>query len=324
VAFGVTGVRDLGGDFKRVAAWRDAIETGKATGPHVVASGPSVSGRTQDEDHAPVIVAHDASEARQAFDQLLDLDVDLIHIMPDLPRDAYFALAEQARHWEIPFAGEVPAGVTLREALNARQRSLEHLSGISKMVSTDPEAVEFFEQCALRGISLSPVLVWWRRAGHSGDEKLKIDPRLKYVPESIRKTWPEMNAESPEATAAQVEGLYRLVALMKRTSVEVLAGTDTGDPYTIPGATLHDELEELVAAGMEPHQALEAATIAPARFLGWSEVMGNIEKGKVADLVLLGANPLEDIKNTRKIVGVSARGKYYARKDLDGILAGVR
>ena len=80
-------------------------------------------------------------------------------------------------------------------------------------------------------------------------------------------------------TGKQIDGIYRLVSLATRTKIEVLAGTDTGDPYTIPGATLHDELEQLVAAGMSPHQALEAATIAPARFLEWDEQMGTIEKG---------------------------------------------
>jgi imidazolonepropionase-like amidohydrolase len=101
----------------------------------------------------------------------------------------------------------------------------------------------------------------------------------------------------------------------------VLAGTDTGDPYTIPGATLHDELEQLVAAGLTPHQALVAATIAPARFLEYDDAMGTIEPSKVADLVMLDANPLIDIKNTRKITAVFARGKYYSRRRLDEILA---
>ena len=94
----------------------------------------------------------------------------------------------------------------------------------------------------------------------------------------------------------------------------MLAGTDTGDPYTIPGATLHDELEQLVAAGLTPHQALEAATIAPARFLEWDDAMGTIERGKLADLVMLDANPLEDIRNTRKIAAVFARGQYFSRR----------
>jgi imidazolonepropionase-like amidohydrolase len=176
----------------------------------------------------------------------------------------------------------------------------------------------------LREVSLSPNLVAWRRMARLDDERLRSDSRLRYVPEAIRKSWPEMSSEDPDATPQQVETIYHMVSLMTRTNVEVLAATDTGDPYTIPGATLHDELEQLVAAGMEPHQALRAATLAPARFLGWDEAMGTIEKGKVADLVLLNANPLEDIKNTRRIEAVVSRGKYYSRKNLDAILSAVR
>ena len=166
------------------------------------------------------------------------------------------------------------------------------------------------------------------------DQKLMSDPSLKYVPAAIRRGWAvesrndrspagEGNGESA-GSPAQVQGAYRLVRLMKRTKVEVLAGTHTGDPYTVPGATLHDELEQLVAAGLTPGQALETATLAPARLLAWDHAMGTVEKGKVADLVLLGANPLEDIRNTRKVDGVFTRGKYYSRTDLDAILAAVQ
>ncbi|MGD1095726.1 MAG: amidohydrolase family protein, partial [Bryobacteraceae bacterium] len=243
---------------------------------------------------------------------------------PELSRDAYFALAEQARHWGLRLVGQVPPGVTAREAIEARQRNFEHLFGISKAVATDQEAVDFFERCALREVTLSPNLVFWRRAAHLDDSKLRNDTRLRYVPEAIRRSWPEMISESADASPEQVETMYHLVSLMTRTNVDVLAGTDTGEPYTIPGATLHDELEELVAAGMEPHQALRAATLAPARFLGWDEAMGTIEKGKVADLVLLNANPLQDIRNTRRIEAVVSRGKYYSRKNLDAILAAVK
>jgi imidazolonepropionase-like amidohydrolase len=322
IAFGVTGVRDMGSDFKRTSAWRDAIEHGTAVGPHILTSGPPVDGRPSDNDKLPVIVAQNAKEARAAFDTLWDMNVDFIKVLSGLSRESYLALAEQARHWHVPLEGHIPTAVSAWDAIEARQRSIEHLFGVMKSVSTDEEAIDFFEQCAVRGVAISPSLVLWQRMAHQADERLKSDARLKYVPESIRKSWPELkDDEDGAAIRKQIDRIYRLVSLATRTKIVVLAGTDTGDPYTIPGATLHDELEQLVAAGMTPHQALEAATIEPARFLEWDEQMGTVEKGKVADLVMLDANPLEDIRNTRKIAAVFARGRYFSRRDLDALLA---
>jgi imidazolonepropionase-like amidohydrolase len=323
VAFGVTGVQDMGSDFSRVSAWRSAIESGKAIGPHIVTPGPPVTEQPSGDEKLPTLVARTPEEARKAFDQLWDMDVDFVKVLDGLSRDAYFALAEQARHWHMRLEGHVPRSVTAWEAINVRQRSLEHLFGVTKSVSTDDEALDLFEKCALGGVRISPTLVLWQRMAHTADDRLKSDPRLKYVPESIRKTWPELKDENGDSYKKQIESIYRLVSVATRTKVEILAGTDTGDPYTIPGATLHSELEQLVAAGMTAHQALAAATIAPARFFEREDTMGSIEKGKVADLVLLEANPLEDIRNTRKISAVFSRGKYFSRRDLDTILSGV-
>ena len=287
VAFGVTGVQDMGSDFSRVSAWRDAIEQGKAIGPHVITSGPPVDGQASEEEKLPVLIARTPDEARQAFDKLWDMDVDFIKVLSGLSRDAYFALAEQARHWDMRMVGHVPSSVTAWEAIEARQRSLEHLFGVMQAVSTDAEAVRFFEACAVRGVRITPTLTMWRRSSRD------------------------------------YERVARLAGLTTQTKVEVLAGTDTGDPGTLPGATLHDELEELVKAGFSPHQALRAATVAPAEFLGWES--GTVEKGMAADLVLLDANPLVDIANTRKIVGVVVRGKYFSRGELErqaGLKAG--
>lgn len=321
LAFGVTGVQDMGSDFTRTNAWRQAIESGKAAGPHILTSGPPVSGSESSDPKLPVLVARSPQEARKAFDQLWDLNVDFIKVLPGVSSDAYFALAEQARHWHLRLEGQVPTSITAWEAIRERQATLEHLSGVMKAVSGDEEALNFFEQSALRGVRITPMLVAWQRMAHLHDDALKNDPRLKYVAESIRKTWPELEDDASPEIKQQIEGAYRLTGLSTQTKIEVLAGTDTGDPYTIPGATLDDELEQLVAAGMTPHQALEAATINPARFFDWDEVMGTIEKGKVADLVMLDANPLEDIRNVRKVRAVFAQGKYFSRRDLDLILA---
>jgi imidazolonepropionase-like amidohydrolase len=107
---------------------------------------------------------------------------------------------------------------------------------------------------------------------------------------------------------------------MHRAGVQFMSGTDSPAPYVIPGYSLHQELQWLVKSGFTPAQALQAATIDPATFLVELDKYGVVEKGHVADLVLLEANPLEDIGNTKKIAGVILAGKYYSRKDLEKLL----
>jgi imidazolonepropionase-like amidohydrolase len=319
VAFGVTGVQDMGSDFTKVSQWRDEIEKSGAPGPHIITSGPPLDGGPSDDPKLPVLVTRTADQARQAFDQLYKMDVDFIKVLSRLPREAYFAIAEQARHWDLRMVGHIPSTVTAQEAVEARQKSLEHMFGITKSVNTDEEAVKFFERCTLTGTRISPTLVLWLRMSHIDDTALMSDPRLDVVPSAIRNTWPDVSDDS-YSLKIQIWRIYRLVALAKRAKTEILAGTDTGDPYVVPGAALHDELEQLVQAGLTPREALEAATLAPTRFFETEKEMGAIEKGKLADMVLLNGDPLHDIRNVRKIEGVFTHGRFYTRQDLDAIL----
>lgn len=272
LAFGVTGIRDPGGDYLRAAESRLEIQKGRAIGPRIVASGRAVGGR----------LAPTAQTARQAFDRLFGDSVDFIQILPDLSREAYLALAEQARHWRLRFDGAVPADVSPLDAVNARQGIIEGLSNLGAL--TQETVIQFFQRCAMMGTRISPLL-----------------------------------SESPTSSR-----LYQLTALAERYKVQLLAGTGSTDAYSAGHTNLQNELVQLVAAGLSPREALESATLAPARLLGWDRVMGSVETGKIADLVLLDGNPLEDIGNTRRIAGVFAQGRYYSRNDLDGMLAGGR
>jgi imidazolonepropionase-like amidohydrolase len=112
----------------------------------------------------------------------------------------------------------------------------------------------------------------------------------------------------------------QIVGVMQQSGVGILAGTDTANPYIFPGFSLHDELGYLVQAGLTPMEALQAATFSPARFMGREKDLGTIEAGKLADMVLLYANPLDDIANTRKIWAVVYNGKLYPREALDQML----
>jgi len=130
------------------------------------------------------------------------------------------------------------------------------------------------------------------------------------------------NSSDEEVAALKTEAArdLELVKAMQSAGVLFMAGSDGPDPYVIPGFSLHEELEWLVKGGFTPAQALQSATLKPAQFLGKTDKYGVVEPGRVADLVLLDENPLEDIRNTRKIFGVVANGKYYSRQDLDTML----
>jgi imidazolonepropionase-like amidohydrolase len=160
---------------------------------------------------------------------------------------------------------------------------------------------------------------------------LAQDPRLKYVPAGVRKNWDEgrrqnlahQTEEEYEMRRKLVQSSLSVVKQMYLGGVPIMAGTDTTAPNVLPGFSLHEDLVDLVEAGLTPLAALQAATIKPAEFLGRTAEQGTIVPGKRADLVLLDANPLHDIRNTQKIDTVLVNGKLLNRGDLDALLGQV-
>jgi imidazolonepropionase-like amidohydrolase len=156
------------------------------------------------------------------------------------------------------------------------------------------------------------------------------DTRLKCLSKAIRAKWedgyykgfpPPARAAMVNLTRVQFDESKRLVGLMNRVGVHILAGTDTMNPQCFPGFGIHDELALLVAAGLSPLAALQAATRNAAQFMGQIHRRGTIEVGKAADLVLLDKDPLADIHNTRTIEAVVLGGRFFSRAALDAMLA---
>jgi hypothetical protein len=169
----------------------------------------------------------------------------------------------------------------------------------------------------------TPTLTMLQRMYYQFDADPKDDVRNTLIPVSISKTWGDpvdeeknLSAGARSYTKKIFARSLQLTASMQRAGVGILAGTDTGDPFTYPGATLHDELALLVRAGLTPMEALQAATRNPGRFLNLDSSLGTVEKGKLADLVLLSANPLDDIHNTRRIEAVIVSGVLFDKKQL--------
>jgi imidazolonepropionase-like amidohydrolase len=358
LANGITGVRDMGGDLDVLLAWKREVESEGLLGPHIVASGPFLvgSGKKTAEQY-PVT---DAAEARAAVRDLKKRGADFIKIISLPSKDVFFAVADEATKQNIPFAGHLPFQVSALEASNAGMRSIEHLlySAFSLSFSSREEdlrqrlvaaeqkgdsvaweqiahqadatystekANALLETLKKNGTWVTPTLASLDITSHPENWKTD-DPLLDFVPPALAKQWRDsfddlQMKERAAWLARQAANDWKLTGELHRARISLLVGSDSLDPFVFTGDSLHKELAELVSAGLTPSDALQAATRGAAQFLGRERDFGAIESGKMADLVLLDANPLEDIGNTRKIAAVIRGGNYLDRAALDKLLA---
>lgn len=226
--------------------------------------------------------------------------------------------AETRRFLEKGVQNQNPPPAEFVKAFFASQKKIIHSFD-------DSLATSLCAHFARNGTWQCPTLVSNRASALADlDSEFRSDERLKYVPESIKQNWLQPNRRMGGLTPDERRQNYalkqELVGKMDKAGVDLLAGTDLGTPYIYAGFSLHDELREMVAAGLSPLAALQSATIKPARFMGRLDSLGTIEAGKLADVVLLEANPLENISNTKLIYAVVANGRFLVRATLDGFL----
>jgi len=356
IANGVTGVRDMFGppDANKFRAEQAAKHL---VSPHIYLGSPIVDGKP------PVwpdsIAVENADEARKAVDEQKQRGADFIKVYSLLSREAYFAIIDEAKRKNIPVAGHVPNSITVLEAAEAKQESMEHLVGIGlgcssretelrpKIQAASPTGIEFDaltlaalqsysdERCkavfsALRKNGNWPVstLVAWRAIGFLNDPQFTSDNRVRYFSGDFR-DWMtgKADARMKEWSASEF-GIRRavfseqskLTGELFRAGVHMLAGTDSGNAFCFPGFSLHDELALLVESGVTPLGALQIATRNPALFMNATDKYGSVTVGKIADLVLLDADPLKDIHNTTKISEVFLSGKEFNRAALNQLL----
>jgi len=352
IANGVTGVRDMGGDVPVLMEWRKEIASGQIVGPRMVISGPMLDAYLPNGKlrFPSSIAVSTPATAVAAVDSLKAQGVDFIKVQSVISHDAYLAAAAEAHKQGLPIVGHVPDKVRIHEVVEAGQKSIEHLMGIFEGCSTEEDkfikgegnlklllTTQDQQRCESLIKLLAQNHTWqvptlaWQRGGTFLDQRdLKHDPLDKYVPAYWRDvTWrrftDEMMPDLLRDPLALRQDYFahnlQMVGAMHRAGVLFMAGTDTAPGvYIVPGFSLHDELANFVEAGFTPMEALQTATSNPARFLGMEANFGSIEPGKIADLVLLTADPLEDIRNTRKISVVVANGHIFDRAALDQIL----
>jgi imidazolonepropionase-like amidohydrolase len=358
LANGIVGVRDMGGDLDVLLAWKRDVEGGALLGPHIVAAGPFLvgSGRKTPEQY-PVA---NADEARAAVRDLKHRAADFIKIISLPSKEVFFAVADEAKKQNIPFVGHLPFQVSAGEASNAGMHSIEHLlySAFSLSFSSKEEdlrqrlvaaeqkgdsvaweqiahqadatysaekAAALFQTLKKNGTWVTPTLASLDITSHPEEWKVD-DPELEFVPPALAKQWrdsfdDQQMKERAAWLARQAANDWKLTGELHHAGIPLLVGSDSLDPFVFSGGSLHKELAELVRAGFTAGEALQAATQGAARFLGRENDFGTVESGKFADLVLLDANPLEDIWNTRKVAAVIRGGNYLDRTALDRLLA---
>lgn len=347
VAYGVTSVRDMGGEMDELLRWRQEIRAGERIGPRMLIAGPYLESpaNVQRQRNTPVaemaepvertrVPIGSRADAERVIDSIKARGVNHVKIRTVASLDVYRAINDLARERGLPLVGHADR-LPFREVVAAGQRSIEHAT-LPRMDSLSPnERTALFAQFARQGSGLVPTLVTGfaslllapaeqRRQFDAG--LATTNPRRPRVSRYTEIDWREQLSERDSATRALylrlVPQWVTTIREMRQAGVPVMAGTDIGVMPLYPGESLYDELGFLVRQlGMTPLQALAAATSVPARFVGVGDSVGTIAPGMVADLVVLDADPVLDIGNVRRVRGVMLAGRWFDRAALDALLA---
>ena len=344
VVNGVTTVRDAGGDHEELLRWRRDVAAGKRIGPRILMAGPYLesarnidrmrkdppSARVEPFDRIRIGIGT-PDEARKTVARLAALELDFLKIRTVQDRETYLALNEAANAHGIPLTGHV-SGLSPQLVLNGGQDLIDHAFARPFDKETRDQRLAMWQRFAAAGVPIVPTMTVIdaglapldRLRAIVGDEAGKVEPRRRYLSKFLILDWREQLLETTNERQQQLrtgweQGL-RDIREMHEAGMELLAGSDVAGLNVYPGSSLHDELALFVKEiGMTPAEAIDRATRRPARFLRIGDSVGTIERGKVADLVLLDANPLQDIVHTRRIAAVVLRGQLYDRDGMEKI-----
>ena len=348
LANGVTTVRNMAGAPAYLAA-RNLIARGEGFGPAIYTSGPIMDGQP------PVwpgsVVIETKEEAERSVAELKERGYDFLKVYSNLTIEAYDAIIVAARRYGMRVVGHVPERVGLQHVLESGQSSVEHLHGyLSALADGEAAGTNYFER-TLHALehgdeSKIPILAGWtaesgawncvtlvvhRRMGRGriAFEEERQRPELRYLSPVYETEWTRQLA--PAGDPARIESALRraeelrgkIVRALRAVGAPLLLGSDTPNPFVIPGFSIHEELELLVEAGLSPFEALRAGTRDAAAFLGALDEFGSVAPGLRADLILSEANPLDDVRNVARRVGVMVRGQWLSEAELQSMLEDV-
>ncbi len=319
VANGITTVRGMLGAPGQLEL-RERVRRGDLIGPNLYLAGPSFSGGSIDSPEEAV--ARVRSQAGEGW--------DLLKVHPGLTRSEYDAMAETANELGMRFGGHVPAEVGLPHALDMGQETFDHLDGYLEHLdaTADPieesQLVDIVERTRNAGAWVVPTMALWEAlVGTRELDALTRYEELRYMPPGDVEGWrasyqsrvsaPDFD---PEAARQLIDNRMRVLAALQDGGVPVLMGTDAPQQFSVPGFSIHRELAVMSEAGMSPYEILRSGTANVGRYFSNQDDFGTIEVGNRADLLLVNADPLEDIANIRDRAGVMVRGEWLPESSI--------
>jgi imidazolonepropionase-like amidohydrolase len=339
LANGVTTARALGGPKDTALAVRDRVARGEVLGPTLRVAGPSLHGRS----------VRGPEQVRQRVREHKAAGYDLLKTHGSLGRETYDAMVAEARAHGLKVSGHVTPDVGLFHALESGQQ-IEHLDGYlnellpendaaraevgqvevgEALERMDPARIPALAEATRKaGVWSSPTLALFETVtSPEGVEPLRARPELRYASQASVETWTRMVAADPQLAGVPAERKRRFAELRRQVAhglytagAKLLVGSDSPQLFMVAGFAVHREMEALAAAGIPAYGVLEAATRNAAEYLGEAGSWGTVAEGRRADLLLLDANPLEDVGHTRAIAGVMVRGHWLPRSELDAML----
>jgi imidazolonepropionase-like amidohydrolase len=307
---------------------RDRLAKGELLGPRLYTSGPSFNGNSAP---TPAVAAQMVKDQKAA-------GYDFLKIHPGVPRDAFDALDAAADEARIPFAGHVPEPVGLDRALEARYATIDHLDGYVEALAKPGVQSQFFGVNLMGQVDEAgiPALVKATRAAgvwqvptevlldnllnDETTDALTARPEMKYVvqPSDIQ-NWIKQRENFQKIPPVERQKLLsirrRLIKDMHDAGVPFALGSDAPQMWNVPGFSIHRELKSMIDAGLTPYQALKTGTVNIGLYFGTSD--GVVAAGRRADLLLVDANPLENIANSTRIAGVMVNGRWLPKADID-------
>lgn len=348
IAHGVTFVRDMGGFGDQILSVRDQLNRGDMLGPEMITTGLILDG------NPPVwpfsIACQTAAEGRDAVRQIAAKGVDQVKVYSRLEEGPYLAIVQAAHECGLKAVGHVPEAVKLRAALSAAQDSNEHLTGfgwaVAEMADQAPSGPRTFAgglrawsrypfidrqmldellgEVRRCNMTQCPTLTAILGMARSLDPAARSDGRLAFASPSTVAFWGQRSKDMAEPAAIALPFMQEMVGELHCAGVSLMCGTDLANAYVFAGASLHEEMALLQAAGIPAADVLRSATMVPARFCGVADRLGTVEVGHTASLVLLAADPLEDVRSVGRIAGVFLKGRYFSRAALDALLREIR